>query len=271
MKTKYFVMLDFLMYTDRKEDFKEANMNSDSVIELINSHRSIRAYTNVKVSVEQIDTIVEAGRWAPTSHHVQAYSIIVIQDQIKKAQLASLAGNQSYVESCPVFFVLCADYFRLKRASDKHQLPFEVGEEEQVIVGAVDAALVAQNMLLAARSMGLGGVMIGGIRNEPEAVSNLLKLPEFTFPVMGLCVGYPAQKPDQKPRLPQEAAVHYESYDQTKINEAISAYDQAIKQYYFERTKGKRNDTWSEQMASFLSTPKRPQVGKFIKKQGFLK
>ncbi|WP_227937927.1 oxygen-insensitive NADPH nitroreductase [Alkalihalobacillus deserti] len=246
-------------------------METNSIIELINSHRSIRKFSDEQLTSIQVETIVEAGRWAPTSHHVQAYSIIVVKDKEKKEKLAKLAGNQTYVETCPVFFVICADYYRLKQASDKHQQTFEVGEQEQVIVGAVDAALVAQNMLLAARSFGLGGVMIGGIRNDSEAVSTLLELPEFTFPVMGLCLGYPAQNPDQKPRLPHEAVVHYEQYDQTKIDEAITEYDLLMKQYYHERTQGKRSETWSEQMAAFLSTPKRPQVGSFIKKQGFLK
>jgi nitroreductase len=246
-------------------------MKNNTFIDLIKSHRSIRAFTNQQVTDLEIDQIVEAGRWAPTSHHVQAYSIIVIKDEEKKKQLAALAGNQNYVASCPVFFVVCADFYRLKKASAKHGQAFEVGEQEQVLVGAVDAALVAQNMLLAARSFDLGGVMIGGIRNDPAAVANLLDLPTHTFPVMGLCIGYPAQSPEQKPRLPQHAVVHLERYDESKIPKAIDEFDQVMKNYYFERTNGKRSDTWSELMSQFLSTPKRPQVGDFLKKQGFLK
>ncbi|MFC0561730.1 oxygen-insensitive NADPH nitroreductase [Halalkalibacter alkalisediminis] len=246
-------------------------METSPVIDLINSHRSIRKFSSKELTNTQVKTIVEAGRWAPTSHHVQAYSIIVVEDKETKQQLAKLAGNQTYVETCPVFFVICADYYRLKQASDQHSQPFEIGEQEQVIVGAVDAALVAQNMLLAGRSLGMGGVMIGGIRNDPDSVSSLLELPEFTFPVMGLCLGYPSQNPDQKPRLPHEAVVHYEKYDPTKIGRAMTEYDQLMQQYYQDRTQGKRSDAWSEQMASFLSRPKRPQVGSFIKKQGFLK
>ncbi|MDT8862329.1 oxygen-insensitive NADPH nitroreductase [Alkalihalobacillus sp. MEB130] len=246
-------------------------MKSNSVIELIQSHRSIRKFTSDSISSEQLEQIIESGRWAPTSHHVQAYSVIVVQDEEKKKKLAALAGNQSYVETCPVFFVICADFYRLKQTSTIHQQAFEIGEEEQVLVGAVDAALVAQNMLLAARSFNLGGVMIGGIRNDQEAVTELLDLPPYTFPVMGLCIGYPDQNPEQKPRLPKEAVVHSEQYDTKSLVEAIEEYDEVMKQYYYDRTKGKRSDTWSEQMASFLSTPKRPQVGEFLKKQGFLK
>ncbi|WP_332694002.1 oxygen-insensitive NADPH nitroreductase [Halalkalibacter lacteus] len=245
-------------------------MKNNDLIDLLKSHRSIRTFTNQQVTDLVVDEIIESGRWAPTSHHVQAYSIIVIKDKEKKKELATLAGNQSYVATCPVFFVICADFYRLKQASDKHGQAFEIGEQEQALVGAVDAALVAQNMLIAARSYDLGGVMIGGIRNDPDAVSKVLGLPQLTFPVMGLCIGYPAQNPEQKPRLPQRAVVHKEKYNQTKIKEAIDEYDQVMKSYYYERTKGKRSDTWSQLMAQFLSTPKRPQVGDFLKKQGFL-
>lgn len=246
-------------------------MEETDIIKLIQSHRSIRAFTDQKVTEQQIEAIVESGRWAPSSHHVQAYSIIVIQNEEKKKQLALLAGNQSYIEKCPVFFVICADYYRLKYTSDKHKQPFEAGEQEQVLVGAVDAALVAENMLLAARSYELGGVMIGGIRNNPDAVADLLGLPEYTFPVMGLCVGYPAQHPEQKPRLPKQAVVHYEKYDSANLDGALEEYDEITERYYQERTQGKRIDTWSEQMVKYFATPKRPQVGEFLIKQGFLK
>ncbi|GAE25760.1 NADPH-flavin oxidoreductase [Halalkalibacter wakoensis JCM 9140] len=245
-------------------------MGKNSVIDLIQSHRSIRKFTDAPVSEKQIDEVIASGRWAPTSHHVQAYSIIVVKEDAKKKELAKLAGNQAYVESCPVFFVICADFHRLKQVSELHDQPFEVGEQENVLVGAVDAALVAQNMLLAARSFDLGGVMIGGIRNNPEAVSKLLNLPSYTFPVMGLCIGVPDQDPEQKPRLPKEAVVHQEQYDATNLPKSIEDYDQVMETYYYNRTKGARADKWSEQMAHFFSTPKRPHVGEFLRGQGFL-
>ncbi|TWI56161.1 oxygen-insensitive NADPH nitroreductase [Halalkalibacter nanhaiisediminis] len=246
-------------------------MQQTEMIKLIQSHRSIRAFTEQKVTDAQIESIVESGRWAPSSNHVQAYSIIVIQSEERKKELAKLAGNQSYVEECPVFFVICADFYRLQRATAKHEQPFEVGAQEQVLVGAVDTALVAENMLLAARSYGMGGVMIGGIRNDPEAVSKLLGLPEFTFPVMGLCIGYPAQEPEQKPRLPKQAVVHYETYDASNYEETLAQYDEITARYYQERSEAKRVDTWSEQMSRFFATTKRPHIGDFLKKQGFLK
>ena len=107
------------------------------------------------------------------------------------------------------------------RTNKKGEQPFEVGEVEQLLVGSVDCALVAENMLVASRSLGLGGVMIGGIRNNPEEVAKLLNLPEYTFPIMGLCIGYPDQNPDQKPRLPKGAIVFNENYDTDQVEAGL--------------------------------------------------
>ncbi|KMK75644.1 oxygen-insensitive NADPH nitroreductase [Alkalihalobacillus pseudalcaliphilus] len=243
---------------------------SNEVIKLIQSHRSIRAFTDQEIREEQITDIVEAGRRAPTSHNVQAYSIVVIQDPKKKDELARLSGNQSYISKCPVFFVLIADFYRLKKASEIHEQPFEVGEVEQLLVGSVDCALVAENMLVASRSLGLGGVMIGGIRNNPEEVAKLLNLPEYTFPIMGLCIGYPDQNPDQKPRLPKGAIVFNENYDTDQVEAGLKEYDAVTEEYYRQRTNGLKTDSWSKQMATFSSNPKRSHVGDYVKGQGFL-
>ncbi|WP_017728746.1 oxygen-insensitive NADPH nitroreductase [Halalkalibacterium ligniniphilum] len=240
----------------------------NKITELIQSHRSIRKFTNEEVANEIIEDITLSGQWAPSSNHIQAYSILVIQDQSKKQKLAELTGNQVYVEECPVFFIICADFHRLHTATKKHQSTFEINEVENVMVGAVDAALVAQNMFLAARSYGLGGVMIGGIRNNPEEVAALLELPKYVIPIMGLCVGYPAQSPQQKPRLPRQAVVHHDRYEKDKLEQLLDQYDEETRRYYMERTNGKRSDSWSELVAKHFSTPKRPHLKGFIKKQG---
>ncbi|KYG31790.1 oxygen-insensitive NADPH nitroreductase [Alkalihalobacillus trypoxylicola] len=239
--------------------------------EVIQNHRSIRQYTDQQVSDEIIKDLLQSAKSASTSHNVQAYSIIIVRDVQKKKKLAELTGNQSYVEKCPVFFVLCADYYRLKKVSEWHNQPFEVNELEQVLVGGVDTALVAQNLLLAAEAYGLGGVMIGGIRNQPKEVAELLNLPKYTFPVMGLCIGYPAQSPELKPRLPESATIFYDEYNEDQLEQAIKEYDQVTEAYYGARTNSQKGEPWSKQMAQHLSKPNRAHLESFIKNQGFLK
>lgn len=240
----------------------------NETIKLIQNHRSIRKYTDKPISDDILKTIVTSAQWAPSSHNVQAYSIIVIKQHETKRKLSELCGSQKYVETCPVFFVFCADFYRLKLTSDMHSTKFEIDEVENLLVGAVDTALAAQNVFISAKSFGLGGVMIGGIRNHPEEVSKLLHLPPLTIPIMGMCLGYPAEEPRQKPRLPQHVVVHEERYQTAHIMDGLEEYEAISADYYTKRTNGKRTKGWTQQMSEYLSEPRRPNLKPFIVNQG---
>ena len=245
---------------------------SNEMIELITSHRSTRKYTDQPIADEILTALFDAAQWAPSSHLVQAYSIIVVKNQEMKQKLSELCaqagGSQKYVATCPVFFVFCADYHRLKMTCDMHETAFEIDEVENLIVGAVDTALAAENVLLAARSFGLGGVMIGGIRNNPDDIVELLKLPRYTIPMMGLCLGYPAEDPGQKPRLPQRVVVHEEVYNEKFLAEGLEEYESITSDYYSKRTNGRVTTGWTHQMAQYLSHPRRAYLKDFIVRQG---
>jgi nitroreductase len=235
---------------------------------LIQNHRSIRKYTNKPISDEILQSLLTSAQWAPSSHNVQAYSIIVIKSPETKRKLSELCGSQKYVETCPVFFVFCADFYRLKLTSEIHSTNFEIDEVENLLVGSVDTALAAQNVFISAKSFGLGGVMIGGIRNHPEEVSKLLQLPSLTIPIMGMCLGYPAEEPWQKPRLPQHTVVHEERYQTEHIGKGLEEYEVISADYYTRRTNGRRTNGWTEQMSEYLSNPRRPHLKSFIINQG---
>jgi len=242
----------------------------NETVNLLQSHRSIRKYTAQPIPKETLEDILTSAQWAPSSHNVQAYSMIVVDDQKKKKILSEVAGFQKYIEECPIFIVFCADFYRLSLACEKWDSSFEVNEAENILVAAVDTALAAENALIAARSFGLGGVMIGGIRNNPEMVKQLLGLPAYTIPMMGLCLGFPDQNPWQKPRTPKQAVVHYNQYQsKEEIERELQIYEEVSSDYYKRRTNGVRTEGWTKQMASYLSRPRRPHIRDFIKKQGF--
>ncbi|MCL6572470.1 MAG: oxygen-insensitive NADPH nitroreductase [Bacillus sp. (in: Bacteria)] len=242
----------------------------NELVDLLQSHRSIRRYTDQPIPKEILEEILTSAQWAPSSHHVQSYSIIVVDDQEKKKVLSEVAGSQKYIEACPIFLVFCADFYRLSLTSEMWDTKFEINEVENVVVAAVDTALAAENALLAARSYGLGGVMIGGIRNNPAIVTELLGLPNYTIPIMGMCLGYPDQEPLQKPRTPKDIVVHYNQYQQKEeIVRGLRVYEETSADYYKQRTNGAREEGWTKQMADYLSQPRRVHLKNFIKKQGF--
>ncbi len=199
------------------------------VFELLRAHKSIRRYTNRPVEDGLLANILECARQAPTSSNLQPYSIVVVRDLTKKQLLAQYCGNQAWIEQCPVFLVMCPDLNRLNQICKSRGYQFKDRHIEISIVSIVDTALVAQNIAVAAEAAGLGICMIGGIRNNPDKVCELLKLPQRVFPLMGICLGYPDQQPMIKPRLPQPAVVHFEEYSDTTLAQLLQEYDDTVR------------------------------------------
>ena len=242
----------------------------NQVIDLLKSHRSIRQFSDRAIPQELIDELVLAGQCASTSNFIQGCTVIQVNDPGDREKLAVYAGNQSYVARAPVFLVLCADMQRHALACDMHSAPMLSGYTEQFITATVDCALFAQNLIVAAESLGLGGVFIGGVRNHIAAVAELLQLPNLVFPVFGMCLGYPDQNPELRPRLPLPVVLKQDRYDDCGDRERIEEYDQLVRDYYMTRTGGNQSTTWSEQICGMLGKESRPHMLKFLQGKGFL-
>jgi len=177
-------------------------------IDLLRSHRSIRHFTDEPITQAQRDAIIDSARGTSSSSFLQCSSIIRITDPAMREQLVTLTGGQKHVAQAAEFWVFCADFNRHLQICPEAEL----GLAEQLLLGVVDTALMAQNAFTAAESLGLGGVYIGGLRNNIESVTELLKLPKHVLPLFGLCLGWPADNPDLKPRIPAAMLVHENHY-----------------------------------------------------------
>ena len=243
----------------------------NETIQLLNNHRSVRKYTAQDVSDEQTRIIMETASAAPNWINGQQVSVIEVRDPEKKKQLAIAAGNQPWVAEAPVFFVFCLDFHRAKLVAEKNKTEFNIVDNiEAIIIGSTDAGIALANASAAAESMGLGIVPIGGIRREPQKVIDVLHLPDYVFPVSGLAVGYPAELPGQKPRLPLDAFHHKDTY-QADQHHLIDQYDRTITEYMKERTGEKDSSDWSSKVAAFYDKGFAPygKVASVLKKQGF--
>ena len=98
---------------------------------------------------------------------------------------------------------------------------------ESFLIPAMDCAIASQTAALAAESLGLGICFVGSIRNNPQEVIDLLELPQHTFPIVGMTLGWPAKEPHLKPRLPLPAILHWENY-QTDQDTALLDYDRTM-------------------------------------------
>lgn len=241
----------------------------NDVIKLLQAHRSIRKFSDKPIDQDTINTIIVSGQAAATSSNVQGTTVIQVSDPDRREQLATFAGGQKYVVTAGAFLVFCADLKRSAQACTLQGGSFSQGMTEHFIIATVDVALFAQNCTIAAESMGMGICYIGGLRNNPADVSALLSLPENVYPVFGLCLGYPEQDPEVKPRLPLSTVLMQEQYDASVLAPGITAYDEHIREYYRSRTGGKKDSCWSEEMRALVGKESRPHMRSFLQSKGF--
>lgn len=210
-------------------------------------HRSVRAYADKPVSDEILRVAVAAAQSASTSSNLQAWSVVAVRDRATLAKLGELAGGQQHVVNAPLFLAWIVDLSRLRRLGDALNTPaLAMDYLEMHTVGVVDAALAAQNAAVALESYGLGLVYIGGMRNHPEAVAELLGLPKGCTVLFGMCVGYPdpSEQTGIKPRLPQAAVLHFERYDASDEAEQIKDYDARMDA--FNESQHRKSRSWSQ-------------------------
>lgn len=244
-------------------------MGYNDILQLLQNHTSIRDYTDEQISENELKAMIHAAQHASSSNFIQAYSIVQVTDQEKIKQLATLANNERQILSAPVVLLFCADFNRLQQACAKHDVVLDQHNLENFIVTTVDTALFAQNFVIAAESRGYGICYIGGARNNPAEISELVQLPNNVFPLFGMTVGVPAEEQQVKPRLPVEAILHENSYDEEKYCDILETYDKTTETYYKERTTNKKQTNWTKTMANFLKNPRREHMREFIRQRGF--
>ena len=231
----------------------------NQTIETLLNHVSVRSFTDQALTEEQVKQLVTAAQAASSASFQQAFSIIGVTDPELKKKISEEAGGQTFITEGGHFFVFCADVNRHKQLAEDLDMDISKTIEgiDAVLVGAIDATLAAQNLVVAAESMGLGICYIGGVRDGIIKISELLNIPEFVFPVFGIVVGYPNERNETKPRLPFEAIYHENHYN-NNTKDIIKQYDEVTKLYYATRKGTKRNHTWSESaVASFIRHPRK--------------
>ena len=236
------------------------------------NHRSIRQFKPVALAQEEVNLLVDVARHAPTSNFRQAYSIISITDEKLKEQIAEIA-NQPYIPNAGHLFVFVVDQRRNTLIAEaKGAKALVQGSPERFISAFSDAMIAAQNMVVAAESLGMGTVYLGSILNDNAKLSELLKLPKYVYPAVGLAVGWPDQEPQLKPRLPRHV-IHMENYYKDLENPLaeLKDYDAEVHEYYDLRDLNNRVDEFTTQIAKTMdkSVANRANTLKDLQKKGF--
>jgi nitroreductase len=207
-------------------------------------HRSIRKYSDKQVSEELMSGLIACAQSAATSSSLQLWSVVSVQDPERRETLARLCAPNEQILTASWFLCFLADHYRLK------QVAAQIGEgaaglpyAEFFTMAVIDAALAAERLVCAAESIGLGICYIGGLRNDAPGVKEALGLPEGTFGVFGLCLGWPEEPitAEIKPRLSQGSVWHRERYDPSVD---VGEYDERMRVFY-ESQRMKGDFMWS--------------------------
>lgn len=241
-------------YIARYGEAPTGRLPSNPVLDTLLQHRSVRSFLPDALPEGALEAIVAAASSAPTSSNIQAWSVVAVEDPARKARLAEIAGGQQHIIDAPLILVFIADLARAERIGAGRGKAMEgLDYTESFLLASIDAALAAQNALVAAESLGLGTVYIGALRNQPEKLAAELGLPPRSYGVFGLVLGHPdpAVATAVKPRLPQAAVLHRERYA-TDDAAAIAAHDRHALD--FRAGQGLSAQSWSDLVIDRLGT-----------------
>jgi FMN reductase [NAD(P)H] len=240
----------------------------NETVRLLQAHHSSRSYKSDPIPDEILNDIIESAHRAPTSANSQQISLVVVRNEASRARIAEIAGNQPWIAKAPVFIAVVMDLYKTGLGVEKAG-----GEQvaqrslEGIFSAACDAGIILATLMTAARSFGLGIVPIGGIRRDPGAMIDLLRLPKNTFPLVGVVLGYEAKEAQQRPRMPIEGFRHEETYHAEALRPAIDAYDRTLEEYW-QKIGRKDGKNWSDNLAEHFQTFER-LLKPIAQQQGF--
>lgn len=235
-------------------------------LEVLKEHRTYRNFDeNYQITDDELQNILQASRQAPSWMNGQMYSIIVVRDrEIREKMVALNPGNPHMLHSS-VFLVFVADLKRTKKVAEHYGVDYPINEGLDPLITAVtDAALALENAVIATEALGLGAVVVGSIRKDIAEVSELLNLPEYVLPIAGLSIGKPNVEMRSKPRLPEEAVIHHDTY-QDYDYQLIEDYDDTMEKF----AEARETKIWSKKFADYFSNKPNQKIDEFLKTKKF--
>jgi nitroreductase len=204
-------------------------MKKNPVIQTLLDNKSIRKYTDETPSDEIIETIVRAGQQAPFAS--QAYSVLLSRNRKRNPWKA------------PLLFTICVDYHKFELIMTERNWKLVANDLLLLVFGIEDASLMAENMVVAGRSLGLGSCFLGSAPYRADKIAEEYNLPEKVFPLVQLTMGYSAEDPSPRPRYPMDFTLFEDKYpelDKEKVAKAMQTMDDGyLAQSYYRNLKAK--------------------------------
>jgi FMN reductase [NAD(P)H] len=257
-------------------DLPREDISDTATLALMARRRSFRRFKPEPVSLDLLKVLAAAALSAPTKSDLQQRDIIIVKDAKTRDKLNELLAAQDWIPHAPELLVFCGNNRRQRQIHEWRDRPFVNDHLDAFFNAAVDAGIALQAFVTAAESIGLGCAPISAIRNESQAVSDILGLPDHVFAVAGLGLGWPAHDKPIAMRLPLASTVHVDRFSEAGIEDVVTNYDAARDarqpmraQREPERFGTAEPYTWSEDKARQYASPERAEFGSFVKNKGF--
>jgi nitroreductase/FMN reductase [NAD(P)H] len=255
-----------------------ATVSANQTVSDILKRRSHRRFRTDPVSDDVLQTLFATAFSAPSKSDLQQACVIHVRDNHKQQRIAALSRDLGWTALAPVLLIWCGDSRRIRRLAGWRNHPFANDHLDAFMNAAVDAGIVMQTFIIAAESLGLGCCPVSQVRDHIDALSAELELPQWVFPVAGLCVGWPAGEGRISLRLPLSVTVHEDRFDDSDLMEQVADYDrrrEALEQTPPDQQRmvgrfGISEDYgWSENRTRQYAVPAREDFGRYIRDQGF--
>ncbi|MDY0153167.1 MAG: nitroreductase family protein [Prevotella sp.] len=187
----------------------------------IRNRKTIRKYSDKIVDNELLNKLLEEAEQTPTMGNLQLYSVVVTRSKDGKEALAPAHFNQPMVTEAPVVLTICADFRRTSVWAENRKAIPGYNNFLSFINATSDALLYTQSFCNLAEDKGLGTCYLGTTVYMPQMIIDVLKLPKLVFPIATITLGWPNEEPNASDRLPLNAIMHnehYEDYTPDKID-----------------------------------------------------
>ena len=210
------------------------------ITDLLHAHRSIRSFQDRAVDSDLIDRVlVDSLHGSSSSGNLNMVSVIKTFDTARKARLCELHFGQPMVNEAPLVLTFCADSFRTRQWLTQRGARLNFGNLISWHVASFDAIILSQTVALTLESYGMGICYMGTTLHSMEEISDFLECPDHCLPVTSMVVGWPAEAPAQRDRLPAGAWIHNERYQKPSADDIDTLYkDREVKGWNRYRSMG---------------------------------
>ncbi|MEM9575987.1 MAG: nitroreductase family protein [Pseudomonadota bacterium] len=248
----------------------------NGVLKMLAARGSCRAFLERPVPPGWLEVLSAVALASPTKSDLQQRDIVLVQDRSVRKRLVDLVPGQRWISDAPALVVFCGNNRRQRLLHEWQNVPFVNDHLDAFFNATGDAAIALGAFVIAAEAMGLGCCPISAVRNEAEAVSALLGLPDHVFPFAGLAIGFPQDRPTISKRLPLRVTCHMDRYREDNLEEDLRGYSdaRAASQPYDKERSAEisgPSDTygWAEDKVRQYGFPERAGFGNFVRAKGF--